>query len=665
MNERDRFNFIYSTHNFRIIDSSYEILNKIEYFYGFQIDNDEKIVICGPAKEEDQDEFDNFLKTELKVPYGAAYLNVSELNVDHLFPKIVKEIDLRNYVQGKISYFELCDGMEINNGIDFEGNFMIHLADLLTYINSLDDIYNFDFDVFSKAGKFDKEFMYYLENTFSSVFDTFFLNESNLIVRYLLAIYQIVNDNYLYTIDDVKDSILWEMKFLNLADVNQRSKLVKVWFVEQYSQESNYYLYNQVPSLLSTYKSYAYELIDDGDILATNAIAYLDYEGAPFWPINYLEAEQLLKIIYASGDFGAANTLGYLYFYHNPHGDKPDYDNAFRYYSIAASAGIIEAKYKQADCVLNGYGCQKNKEFAYKIYNDLHSSLRLEFAKGDYLCKFADVAYRLAKLDYDEYLETNNEMNLNVAKYEIAEALYAIRKRYITIDYIGDDIVYKKISDLYSLMGFEPLKDDYLLILNENFFEYILLECNAPGLKSRYEVKVSDENEITLRLSLPKNSKQNILITLGECGKVIESKEIVITGYSYDIVKDKGKITDIERSYYYNDDGDFVVHMQTGKEEFYITSPAIKLDNKIVNIGEPIEMALLLLNNQKLCDYLPYQAFTNGISLKPNDRVLVKTPEKKEEEFTVFKVVKVFRYELDQPINKYGVIIDKLDTLAN
>ncbi len=673
MTEKRKKEFIQTEHCMRVLESEYPHLEDAKYIRGYVTEDFQKLVV---TDEEDGTKSSAYA-CFLDYYYGNGpfdrriILDLDKLKLDHMYPKTVQEIDLRNYIQGKVSYVELYPDEEPSNGIDYEGDFKIHLSDVLAQLNNIDDVSDFDFEAFIEVAKYDKEFDYYMNQGTEANNDIFFLSDSHLIHEYLSCIWEIRKNNYMYTIEDVKESILHEMKFLNLADTNLRSKLVKVWFVETYSQEANYYLYDKIPSLLDTYKSYAYELISQNDILATRAIAYLDYEGAPFWPINYLEAEQLLKKLFSLGDFDAANTLGYLYYYHNPRyydrtcEDMHDYEKAYHYFSIGTVNHGKESKYKLADCFWYGNGVEQNKAFASQLIEESYSNLRMELRDGEYYSKFADVAFRMAKVDYDKYLNTNELAYLYAAKYEISEALFAIRKRYITIDYIGDEEVYKNISNFYSNFEFEEVTKQ--IPLDPKLFNLLYSDINSPGLKARFSFKVYKNNDFKLRFYLPKDDDGNILTVLGEYGLAFNTREIEIMGYCQDKITDRGQAKDFEYTYFYDENDDFVLHVTTNGEEFYLINPTLILKDKYLNPGKPHKLALVLVNNQKLSERLPFKAIADGFDLKANDRVLLRPDSKDEEpkEVSVFKVINVFENELDLPIAFYDKVIDKVDNFTN
>lgn len=658
---------INNTHYMSVIESKIEILNDNSLIIEGYITDDNKYLIIREVYKEGE-EITETIVTSDQVDFDEdynMYVSLSKIKLDHRKPKVVKKEDFKNYLQGKITYFEFVGYEEFDNGYCFNDTLKVTLSDILAQLNSIDTIYDFDFEAYLEASHFDNELDKYLRQGHILADDIFFQNETHLVAKILKILVDIKDDNYIYSLDLVKSSLKDEVKYFNSNESKNRSYLVKSFFVETYSQEANYYLYNQIPNLLSTYKEYAYYLIDQDDELAIKAIAYLDYEGAPFWNKNYTEAKDLLEKLLQKGDMDAANTLGYLYYYHNPYDTKADYNKAFYYFSIGALGNNDESKYKLADCFLNGYGCKQNQKIAYKLLNELFLKTRNEFRSGNFITKFADVAYRMAKIDYETYVKENDESMLDVAKYEISEALYAIRKRMNTIDYIGDSEVYENIYDLYSNFEFENVTNE-IQIDNIKTLGLILLDVREKDIDCKYEFYSSNAGEIYLRIYLPNKSDKYIFQTFNNFGKAILTKELEIKGYSNDVINQKGKLKDLHFDCFTNDEGDFVIDITDKYKDIYIFAPSLIVAKELTNLGSSHKVALILANNQKLSENLPFIIIADGFDLKPNDRVKIAVNKGRETmEVSVYKVINMFESELPFEYKKMDRVIEKIDNLIN
>ena len=62
-----------------------------------------------------------------------------------------------------------------------------------------------------------------------------------------------------------------------------------------------------------------------------------------------------------SFSFAIIERIGYIYYYGRCWDGQPQYDEAFRYFSVGAAGGIYESRYKLADMFAKGYGVVQNK----------------------------------------------------------------------------------------------------------------------------------------------------------------------------------------------------------------------------------------------------------------------------------------------------------------
>ena len=91
------------------------------------------------------------------------------------------------------------------------------------------------------------------------------------------------------------------------------------------------------------------------------------------------------------------NCLGYIWYYGRT--GTVDYEKAFKYFSLAADAGIEEAIYKVADMYKNGYFVEKNyekyTEIIEKLWDDIKNNRKL-------YSSVPSVAIRLGKIRKDQ-----------------------------------------------------------------------------------------------------------------------------------------------------------------------------------------------------------------------------------------------------------------------
>ena len=150
---------------------------------------------------------------------------------------------------------------------------------------------------------------------------------------------------------------------------------------------------------------------------------YSHYGGNSYVPENYKISEEcLLKLIDIEYDDNYPDTLGYIYYYGRVNNGIPEYEKAYKYYSLAALSGNIEARYKIGDMYKNGYYLKKNERIAKSIYDSLYYDALKEFHRDPKTSSLADVSLRLAGF-YD------NEEEYKVGYMLYLQALLAINIR--------------------------------------------------------------------------------------------------------------------------------------------------------------------------------------------------------------------------------------------
>lgn len=193
------------------------------------------------------------------------------------------------------------------------------------------------------------------------------------------------------------------------------------------------------------FKRIVEELCNSGDADALEWMSYA-YYGNGMYPYSQnweKSMEYLLRWLEAEPSGQCANTLGYMYYYGRVNGGVPDYEKAFKYFSIGAVTGYYESVYKISDMFLHGYGVPKSEKLAERTLCRIYpENIRL-LVDGRFDNRFPDIAYRLGNIWRDQ------------GSYEAAvdmylQAQYGIRKRMETIDQYGDRNVAKRIDEALS-----------------------------------------------------------------------------------------------------------------------------------------------------------------------------------------------------------------------
>lgn len=156
------------------------------------------------------------------------------------------------------------------------------------------------------------------------------------------------------------------------------------------------------------YHQYLDQLCEADVVEALKLKAWGFYGGNGLFECNWVESERyLLRLVEVAEDPYACNALGYIYYYGRTTDGVPDYERAFKYFSVAALYGIYEAMYKVADLCLKGKGipmrCLRGaKNIVEWLYYDQVQPL---FLQGKFDSPYADVAARMGRLRLAEAKE--------------------------------------------------------------------------------------------------------------------------------------------------------------------------------------------------------------------------------------------------------------------
>ncbi len=606
------------------------------------------------------DEVIEDLDLDFKFRNGYYEIPLTEIEIDHMEPRVVDETTYIDYLRGKISEEEFYSYPKPNNGIIYNGTLDVKLSYLRDYLENQDDLRAVLY-MYVDASSYSKKLKDALHTIDLVQKDFCFLEESTLVALFIMCIYKYVNESYIYSYEDILDAINTECKFLE-DNTNDRGHLTKAMFVERHSQESNYYLFNKYPYLLDVYKKYLSDLVSIKDKLGLRAKAYLDYEGAPFWPVNYAEAEELLLELYNLGDEDVSNTLGYLYYYHDPSGVN-NYEKAFKYFSIGAAFSITESRYKLADCLIEGKGVEKNTKLASNLMLRVFLDTREEFLHGNKLAKFADTAYGMYKVYRDGLVDTDKEYNLRRAKCAIIEAKYAIEQRRRTINYIGDDLVYKNIIDSYDLFDFKDLVPTIEMLNNATLNE-ILIDLLVLKQEDKKNVKVEIKTiDNRVHVKFKSKDKRKYLLTFIDYGVCSAESEFEIITSACDDMDYKTTLDKVDFNLMPFGDDNILI---CGAKNFtlFLSDPEFVVPKKLINKGALYNCVSVLYNNTSLSNSLPALCLTNNPDYKIGDRVSV-SDKGIICEGTVYNTFCLYESELENKINSYPKVIKTLDEEDN
>ena len=171
---------------------------------------------------------------------------------------------------------------------------------------------------------------------------------------------------------------------------------------------------------------------------------YCYYCGTKIYPNDWIKArDAFLEYYQLTGDASAANTLGYIFYYGRCNNGVPEYEEAFKYFSIGHAFTYFESTYKLADMFAHGYGVVKDGKTANHLYWSVYTQNLKRFIKEDYECKFADAALRMGNCFRYGY---GAEVDLRTAYYYYLQADLAIRKRTEVANHYGDTVVFNGVQ---------------------------------------------------------------------------------------------------------------------------------------------------------------------------------------------------------------------------
>lgn len=242
----------------------------------------------------------------------------------------------------------------------------------------------------------------------------------------------------------------------------------------------------------SFYKQFLEELAAEGNVNAVKELGYAHYgdENPVFecnWEISRDCMLKLMEIAHDEWKAMAANTLGYIYYYGRCNNGVPQYEEAYKYFSLAAFYGYYEAVYKVGDMIRDGRGTFKNEEAAFRMYQWVYGENYQRFLNNSD-CVLSDAALRLASC-YQHGTGTYKDLKKAYHYYLIART--AIDERMKVSNFFGLNKVSASIrtglDEVRKELG-DEVNQKYALIEMPYFLEHSLLDQKVKKL----EVKISE-----------------------------------------------------------------------------------------------------------------------------------------------------------------------------
>ena len=432
------------------------------------------------------------------------------------------------------------------------------------------------------------------------------------------------------------------------------SSIVRI-VAEQFDCDS---IDKESPATQKLYKRCLDILCAEKDPKAIQRRGYCYYCGTKIYPNDWIKARNaFLEYYQLTGDASAANTLGYIYYYGRCNKGIPEYEEAFKYFSIGHAYTYFESTYKLADMFAHGYGVVKEGDTANHLYWSVYQQTLKRFIKEDYSGKFADAALRMGNcFRYGIGARTD----LETAYFYYLQADLAIRKRTEVADHYGDTVVFNGVQ-----RALEEVRKEYAekgrktIFANPRWLSWTLIDHRRCKLK----IRELEDGVLSLTTSPMKRRDEEraplMLITIPKsdyCELTDKFKLRTYKNCEYSIPGGGNEI--LFDSYQYNWNGttefylgdDLVGTITTDAYIFYAPlRKAVKPEGKLYHF-----VRVIFEESGRRYDYICEDA-----SVKDGDKVVIQGYDGEKK----VKVVEVFdRHEnqLGLPLERYKKIIRKV-----
>ncbi len=504
----------------------------------------------------------NYLSPEVKT-YKPEKLRLQEL------PVLTTGM-LKKYVRGEVSFKEITEGSNIfPEEIDeTDGEYCITPADMLAGVRAI------------KNAEFVEQYVwvdmliYFSDELhFPIIMD---INESVTDEEILFCAHNELEEITVIQID-VENPAFPEGCFDELENmlsdwISSKKKKYPKPVMQMIARRYNIHSINeQSEKLQKLFKKCVDTLCEMKVIDGLEKRAYCYYNGTNIYPQNWKKSRDDLEAAYElTGDAEYANSLGYIYYYGRCNKGVPEYDKAFKYFSIGAASGYYESSYKLADMFVHGYGVQKNEEIAFSIYARVYNNTYEQFIDGAFGGSFADAALRMGNC----YLKgIGCRKNADAAYAAFLQAELAIKLRMQVDDFFGDSNVAINIRKSLDMMGEKYSHRLNKVIVDEPEWARLAVKDEYAG---RIEIKKLSGGELSLTASVNpiyegEDDLPGILITVPEVGycDLVDKVKFKTKGLvGYKVYDKKAYSADKSKAWfvYTRFESDYV----TGKTIFYL-----------------------------------------------------------------------------------------------
>ncbi len=287
------------------------------------------------------------------------------------------------------------------------------------------------------------------------------------------------------------------------------------------------------------------EQAEKGLDLAMEVLAYSYYGGNTLFECNWIKSRNLFlemmkrPSIEDKDKCRYANTLGYIYYYGRCNNNVPEYDKAFKYFSLGAAAGIFESMYKLSDMYKNGYYVEKNTKATETLVRMVYDKALLRIKNEEFEGKFADAALRMGNLCRDGIIENEDEY------YYYTLADFAIKKR-LEFHQYGDEKVAAGIQkELDRIRQDRPIKKGITISGDQVFDTFTSMfrdcTCKVKATTVKEGLRIVIERILPDSLEVEDDRTQCILECYPEYGYCQLAKRITFTAMEVKKMSDSAK----------------------------------------------------------------------------------------------------------------------------
>lgn len=469
-----------------------------------------------------------------------------EDKLEYVEPVVINKDDLRSFCRYEISYDELMHGKPYAYAI-FDEDYIITTDDIdmaiHNHILKNEDLDSFKENWFVKIYNNLYNFVG-LDKIFQvSINDdvTDFPEDKHVVSDCIFIMSQIFIDKTdIFKLDDVvneisiylenKDKPILEKEFTTF----QKSFFLMYWLETGRIDKAD-------GDIKKKLKIYIDERCLENDVYTLRYKAFACYnKGNPIYGTDYHVAEQCLeKLMEKAPEPVYAEMLGCIYYFGKCNGGVPDYDKAFKCFSIGADAMLPESTFRLSDMYCNGQGVWQDEILGTSVLKRIYIELLHDVTNNNISEDFADIAYRMGNIA--RFGIGTADIDLTFAYFFYLQAKFAISSREInTPDRV------KLYNDIEMAMGdikpmVEQAENDRIKLANDSLSSsldaIIHLGFENGYMKLKYNYPTMDNLKLNITFYKDRGCtvRRKIFVTIPQfdfCGYVdnfnIEAKNVKI-----------------------------------------------------------------------------------------------------------------------------------------